>query len=522
MGATLKKFLENEGAWEGLLPENKTLIEEINERWDGRIIRRINEVADAAVKANSQEPINLMTVIGEVVGANDPKLAPPEKVKAEKKKEESPSATPDAAQTDSQTQEPQSSDVPPASTDAETDNGILSRIKKVKIPDFAKGWFSKKEGQPSVSRGNPIKGLGNMAGKAGENPHYILKFVALAVTILLLGYFGYEFVATRAGSGVQGFLAPTGPSINWFEPPQVVPPDVNAAALDIRHGPKQVGQIHMFIILCGLMIAWLVYMDAAQRREKGDAYAIAVAIFVLIVLASVVTALEPLVLDGHGFTPDQTHFVRLLIEMLCGFFLIAIAVAIAYYVSIQGRRDYTPTAGLLTLTGIIGIVFATLGGIQLLFRIPDAPIFPIKQVWALILHEQLSLIWLSLAVYTLLFAGIWIFGSEAKKSIDAAKSWDKFFTTLSVVALPVLYPIARFMRPDIPPFVILLAVFGLSSFYGLRQEQAKGNEHDNSNSEGAPVSLGEAREGAKLIPPFDKLAFPLAILVLEIIITGTL
>lgn len=344
----------------------------------------------------------------------------------------------------------------------------------------------------------------------------VLAIILILIAIAIFGNASYdtnnssyptENPATQSEPTIQS--EPAAPEPNYFLPPVVT---TTETPVDVIHG--SLGLIHIFEFICAVLISLFVIMDAAQRRETSDAIWTAVAVVILMISGVIINASQDLLVKIWGFNAGQLKFVDVILAALP----VGISFLIVYLVSKTGRTDWTPEAGFLTVTGAIGLIFGTLGALQILFQIPDAAVLPAKQILGLILAKQMSAVWLSLAIYIVLSLGTIVFFIEAAKSLKAMRDWlDWLLTPIGTFGLLIGYPIARTFWPGTEPILLFLAILGITAAFGLRQQEESSR---TKTSDDSPISIGEVRAGKPLVPPYDKLSWQLAALLLGVALLG--
>lgn len=371
-------------------------------------------------------------------------------------------------------------------------------LPKFSMPSFFKGGGQKVEAEKEAQP------------KAGKNKHNIVKIVAVVVFVLLVAV-ALIFVRPEPRQSVTANTPTATTEPNWFSIPEptLIP-------LDFAHNTEPT-MVQVIIGIGTVLISLFVLLDALQRREQTDAYVSAGAIAVMLIAGAIFHATKQSFFVGvMQFNENQLK----LVEILYGLLFFGLPFAVVYVVSAQGRKDWTPEGGFLSITGAFGLLFGTagLGALAVLFIIPDNPAYPVSTLWGMLWHKQFAEMGTSILIFLLLGSGAVILGLEAYKSIEAADmGLELLFTTLGSTLLIVLYPIGRIVFPDVNPLWIFSSTLGLSAILGLQQQQQKGKAAQDDRS---PVSVGEVRQGNPPIPPYDKLAWQVAALLLAIAVLG--
>jgi hypothetical protein len=293
---------------------------------------------------------------------------------------------------------------------------------------------------------------------------------------------------TQAPQQTTPFLPP---SIPEFRP------------IDLLNAPWQ-SPVQMMIVLSVLLIGFANYRDAKQRGQVDDFTATVWAV-AKIVSATFIASLLRGPLSSKGFNDQQLLFFTSTVLLVWAFIEV-------YEASKQGGADYSPLGDLLITIAGWGLIFGTIGAVEYVFGIPKAPVLPFGQVETLFVLKRYSEIWMSLAIYTLLAAGVYVYGREVvqltAKMTDAKEIAGTVAT--SFVGL-IAYPLIRIFAgwTPIQSFAAALTAALLTGLVAVRVGIT------------SPVTTGEGRIPSGVIIPWDKLAFQLSVGLLAITLLGT-
>ena len=513
MAQNLKAYLEKLGGWEDLDRRAQSYFEKIDASWDDLIIQKIDEVV-----AGGANELDLAGIINQVLGDKNPFVpasAPVEEKVAETQPpaslpvEEQPAAT--------EPEKPQKAEFVEQKREEKTE-----KPPKAEQAEQPKGKQKQKQKRASGERFEGIRNFfGNMRERMSggiSNVHMpefdtgstltIIKFLLIALVVFGGGYFIYN--SGWQPSAVSGVAPESGEFFNVPQP-TLIP-------LDFIHS-TQPGINQVIIGLCTFLVIVLVLMDSMQRREKSD-FRLMIAALVFMLIAGVVFTLtkDSFFVGVMHFDPGQLKFV----QRLYGFAFTALAFNQVYLVSVQGRKDWTPLGGFLSIIGASGMLFGTigLGSIGILLTLPDSPTLPVVTLWSMFWHKQFAQMSTSLVIYVISIAGTFTLGREAYRSIRSARpGTEKIMTTLGSTMLITGYFVGRYMFPSFHPVLIFLAALGISGMLGL-QNQQEGHESEDKGYAGSAVSVGEVREGRALVPPYDKLAWQVAGILTVIVFIG--
>lgn len=347
--------------------------------------------------------------------------------------------------------------------------------------------------------------------KFGANP--VLAKIGVAIFILLVGG-GIAYAASNPEMLPPFLRQGRDLDPNWFNvpPPTIVP-------LDFFHITQpSINQV--IILICTFLVGVCVFMDAMQRREKSDFRLTVGAIAVILVSGAVFHLTKNSFWIGvMQFNPNQMK----VIQILYGGLFTATAFIMVFLASIQGRRDWSPMGGLITVMAASGILLGTkgLGSLGIVLLLEDNAVVPVPTIWSMFWYKMFNQMGTSLLIYVLITLGTLVLGREAYRSIRASKPGaERILTSLGSTLLLIGYLVGRFIFPQIHPIFVFLSALGLSAVLGL-QPQQESHEAEDKNYTGSSVSLGEVREGRALIPPYDKLAWQVAAILLTVVLSGT-
>jgi len=273
--------------------------------------------------------------------------------------------------------------------------------------------------------------------------------------------------------------------------------------IDLLNAPWQ-SPVQMMIVLSVLLIGFANYRDAKQRGQVDDFTATVWAV-AKIVSATFIASLLRGPLSSKGFNDQQLLFFTSTVLLVWAFIEV-------YEASKQGGADYSPLGDLLITIAGWGLIFGTIGAVEYVFGIPKAPVLPFGQVETLFVLKRYSEIWMSLAIYALLAAGVYVYGREVvqltAKMTDAKEIAGTVAT--SFVGL-IAYPLIRIFAgwTPIQSFAAALTAALLTGLVAVRVGIT------------SPVTTGEGRIPSGVVIPWDKLAFQLSVGLLAITLLGT-
>lgn len=355
---------------------------------------------------------------------------------------------------------------------------------------------------------------GNASSTIEVHKHNIIKVIGLAIILAVIGFAVYTGIGTGSASPQE-----------WIKIPQqpVIP-------LDFVHS-SQPGIVQVMIGIICLLVATFTLADAYQRGESGDAVVTGIGIVVIVggglAFIPVKNWIDTNVTELQ-FTTMQMNFLNPFISLftvLFGAVFTIPAFAIVYMACKQGRRaDWTPEGGFLTTIGALGILFGTtgLGSLGTMLLLPHNPVIPVSSLGIQMWNKDVSNLWTSLVIYTTVGSGAFILAKEGYRSIKNARGPVEMTIAITgSVLFLILYPIGRHYFNTMNPLWIFGTALGICALVGLQTQVVRREAHEGHGS-GIVVAQGEVVEGREVIPPFDKLAWQLAVFLLYIALTGAI
>lgn len=321
---------------------------------------------------------------------------------------------------------------------------------------------------------------------------------------IVLGIIILVFVTSYFGAVPEG-ISPEGISPEVQTPlPAFSPPSIpqTLRPVDLANA-SWFSPVQIMIILSVLLVGFANYRDAKQRGQVDDFMSTVWGVVKIVSAGLVATLLKGPLSGKYADYPQLLFWVSLV--------LFVWAFEQVYRASKQGGTDYTPVADLLVTVAGWGLIFGTLGAVQYVFSIPKAPVLPLYQVQTFFVLKHYDKIWMSLAVYTLLAAGVFIYGEEVVRLTSKMTDAKDIAGTISTsfVGL-VAYPLVRIFAgwTPIQAFLAALACAMLTGLVAVRVGIT------------TPVTTGEGRIPSGVVIPWDKLAFQLATGLLVITLLG--